>query len=450
MENNKTKIKVVDSVMGEGKTSWAINYMKENPDKRFLFITPFLDEVERIKNEIPFFYEPKSIRGSKLHHLKELLKYGKNIVTTHQLMDRFDFEVQRDIEIGEYTLILDEVADVVSMYNKMSKADTKYFLDKFVTPDENGYLIWNEENMPSESMETISRFYKEMILCKNKNLILIKDKIMYWELPVSIFKCFKEVYILTYIFQGSLQKAYFDLANIEYEYLSVEKGKLVDFKPTSYETKQELKSLIKLVDREKLNLTGNSANAFGSTWLMNNVDKGTVIQKRIKLDTENFFKNIAQTKAEENMWTTIKGRDDSGSDISGLDDEGDFIPVPTTNRKQKKNIKSLLRGIGYGKDNSHFVPFNIRATNKYQHKRALAFLYNVFPHFNITQYFNIKGKPRGIGIDEEAYALSHLIQWIWRSSIRRQDLPKEEREIHLYLPSSRMRKILLNWLDSKE
>jgi hypothetical protein len=150
------------------------------------------------------------------------------------------------------------------------------------------------------------------------------------------------------------------------------------------------------------------------------------------------------------MWTTIKGRDDSGSDISGLDDGDEFVPNITTNKRSKKNIKSLLRGIGYGKDNTHFVPFNIRATNKYQHKRALAFLYNVFPHFNITQYFNIKGNPRGIGIDEEAYALSHLIQWIWRSSIRRQDLPKEEREIHLYLPSSRMRKILLEWLDSKE
>ena len=75
---------------------------------------------------------------------------------------------------------------------------------------------------------------------------------------------------------------------------------------------------------------------------------------------------------------------------------------------------------------------------------------NVYPHQTLTMYFNLKKTDKDIKLNLDAYALSHLIQWIWRSSIRRQDLPKEDREIHLYLPSRRMREILLNWLDSKE
>ena len=39
-------IKVIDSPMGAGKTSYLIKHMKNAPkDNKFLFITPFLDEV---------------------------------------------------------------------------------------------------------------------------------------------------------------------------------------------------------------------------------------------------------------------------------------------------------------------------------------------------------------------------------------------------------------------
>lgn len=431
----KTKIKVVDSIMGSGKTSWAIDFMKERPNNRFMYITPFLDEVDRLKKEIPTFHDPKKVSGSKLLHLKELVKYGKNISSTHQLMDRFDLEVQQGIELGEYTLILDEVADVVSAYNELTEVDILDLLTNYVTVDKDGYLIWDETKPKHNRAEYKypSKFYDQMVLCFNRNLIMVNDTLMYWELPTSLFSKFKEVYILTYIFKGSIQKAYFDLFDIEYEYLSIDNGKLVPYKPTSFEARQEIKSLIKLVDKEKLNSIGDDFNAFGSGWLSRNIKRGTVIQKKLKLDTENFFKNIAQTKAEQNMWTTIKGTD---SDKKTLENA--------------VKVKTLLKGIGYGKDKAHFVPFNIRATNKYQHKRALAYLFNLFPHQSLIIYFNLKESEKEVKLDLEFYALSHLIQWIWRSSIRRQDLSKEDREIHLYLPSSRMRNILLKWLDSEE
>ena len=47
----------------------------------------------------------------------------------------------------------------------------------------------------------------------------------------------------------------------------------------------------------------------------------------------------------------------------------------------------------------------------------------------------------GINVDEDAYALSIMVQWIWRSAIRDGD------EIYLYIPSRRMRTLLEKWID---
>ena len=41
--------KIIDMPMGMGKTTGLINYMNSNPQKKYMFITPFLDEVQRIK-----------------------------------------------------------------------------------------------------------------------------------------------------------------------------------------------------------------------------------------------------------------------------------------------------------------------------------------------------------------------------------------------------------------
>lgn len=48
----------------------------------------------------------------------------------------------------------------------------------------------------------------------------------------------------------------------------------------------------------------------------------------------------------------------------------------------------------------------------------------------------------GVEVDEDMYALSIMVQWIWRSAIR------DGNEVYLYIPSSRMRSLLISWIDS--
>ena len=45
-------IKIIDSIMGSGKTSWAIQEMNKNNDKSYIYITPFLSAVERIRKTV--------------------------------------------------------------------------------------------------------------------------------------------------------------------------------------------------------------------------------------------------------------------------------------------------------------------------------------------------------------------------------------------------------------
>ena len=65
------------------------------------------------------------------------------------------------------------------------------------------------------------------------------------------------------------------------------------------------------------------------------------------------------------------------------------------------------------------------------------YLANRFSLPVIKSYF----EERGIEVSDDAYALSEMVQWIWRSGIRQGD------PITVFIPSNRMRHLLKLWLD---
>ena len=410
--NNNNNITIVDSIMGSSKTTYFMNYMKENQGgKRFIYITPFLDEIKRVQNEVPYLRTPKAINGKKLEHFKKIIMEGDSVATTHSLLSKFDLQTQEAIEIGEYELILDEVADVVHPFTFDSLSDKKTFFEDLGYIDDEGYLCWDKEKNPIEKYT--GRYYDIMILCENRNLVTVKGDIFLWELPINIFKKFSKVFILTYLFKGSYQKSYFDMYDIDYDYKTMENGKLINYKEASTEDKKQWKDLINILDNEKLNKIGEAEYSLSATWFKKSVKasgKQTVFQKTLKNNMENFFVNIVKGKSKENMWSVFK------------------------------NYQNRLKGIGYTKG---FVNYNSRATNEYRHKKNLAYIVNLYPHYAMTVYF----RDKGITIDSDEYALSILLQWIWRSRVRSYQAPSEEREINLYIPSLRMRTLLIDWLE---
>jgi len=84
-----------------------------------------------------------------------------------------------------------------------------------------------------------------------------------------------------------------------------------------------------------------------------------------------------------------------------------------------------------------FCPCNTRATNMYRDRKYLAYLVNVFLDPAVSGWF----LENGGCLDEKQFALSQLLQWVWRSAIR------DGKCVRLYLPSRRMREMLIEWLE---
>ena len=206
-------LKVVDAGCGVGKTTAMINYINQDKDNnKFLYITPFLTEVERVKTACKDknFQEPAEL-PTKTEDLLRLVEKEYNIVSTHALFKKLTDRVLDLTQFNNYTLIIDEAADVLEEID-ITKNDLKTIITEYTTIDDNNTVHWNEWNNDYEG-----RFedYKNMIQMggvKAHRSDTGEVVSLVWAFPISIFESFKEVYILTYMFNG--QKAYYEYNNV--------------------------------------------------------------------------------------------------------------------------------------------------------------------------------------------------------------------------------------------
>lgn len=397
--NNSKDVIIVDSLMGSGKTSWAINYMKKDKSKKFIYITPYLSEVERIKENCKErkFCDPMNYGNGKLDSFNKLLFQGKDIVSTHALFKMSTEETRQLIQSNGYTLILDEVMDVLQEI-KLEKDDLPSMLElNLIKVNKNGSIIWNEDKLDYQG-----KYNDVKLMCKNKSLFLVNNCLFMWTFPISIFNSFFEVYVLTYLFNGQIQRYYYDLYNINYKYRSVLKHE-EEYALGDYIEKYDMskiKKLINISDDDKLNVIGEELYALSKSWFT----KNSLLVKQLQKNTYNYFTNKTKTKARDNMWVTFK-----------------------TNRTN-------ITGKGYAKG---FVSLGTRATNDYVNKHSMAYCANIFLNPMIEHFFN----QHNVKIDENTYALSELIQWVWRGRIRKGE------SISIYIPAKRMRNLLIEWLE---
>lgn len=395
--------------MGSGKSTWAINYINANPEKKFLCIVPLLDECERYKKDTNIDIVDPEKWGSKWKHFRYLIENEQNIVTTHALIQKMDLDILELLKSKDYILMIDECLDVLSPY-KISRDDIKIiFNENLVSIDEDGFLIWNEDKKPYKgAFGDIKR------LCSFKSLMGFKKensnelaRILMWNFPVDFFKCFDESYIFTYLWEGSIQKSYFDIHGIKYEkYMLNEKKELINHDlQIEYTKRKSVSHLIDIYDGKfnNIGLKIGKSNPLSKTWFEEKRKKNVSIFEQLKKNTENYFRTITQTESTDNMYTVFKP------------------------------YSKYVKGKGYAKG---FVACNARGTNEYRDRRALAYLLNYFIHPDIRQFIN----HYNIDFNEDLFSLSALLQWIWRSQIR------DGKPIQIYIPSERMRGLLQHWI----
>jgi hypothetical protein len=85
-------IKIIDALMGTGKTTKMIDEMNAHPEQLYMVVVPFLKECKRIINGCPAlnFVEPSDDKHPKSASLKMLVRDGRNIVVTHKLFSKIE------------------------------------------------------------------------------------------------------------------------------------------------------------------------------------------------------------------------------------------------------------------------------------------------------------------------------------------------------------------------
>ncbi len=398
-------VNIVDEIMGAGKSSAAINFINHSAeDSKFLVITPYLKEIDRYREKCPSrnFYTPeyRCGKGSKLNSIKTLISRGRNIVSTHALFRKFDDELIDLCRLQNYTLIMDEVADVIEKY-EITPHDFNTLKDKYIDIDESkGLISWRENAVDYSGL-----FAEIKRLCSLGSLSYYGGDIMMWLFPVGVFNAFRNIYILTYMFNAQLQRYYYDYHKVPYKFLSISGNSVDDYSFTEKKivrkSKYDYKKLIHIVDNEKMNLIGDRVNDLSKSWFARNAAEESL--KPLSNHMVNFFQNKNGAKSSDCLWTTFA------------------------------DYRHFLKGKGYSKG---FLALNARAENLYQDRHYVAYVANRYLNPIIKSFF----LSNNIGVDEDGYALSEMLQFIWRSAIRNGE------EIWIYIPSKRMRYLLCAWL----
>lgn len=400
----ETKIFIIDEMMGGGKTSAAINYMNNAPEsERFIFVTPFLSEIE--ERVIPLceaknFVTPVSAKGeTKLNSLVAMVADGRNIATTHSLFDRMTPKLAAQISKMNYTLIMDEVHESIKDF-AISKYDRDILLSYYASIDEHtGAVVWDPD-----MQDYIGKFSQVKYMCDTRQLYCNGGTSFIRTFPPKIYTTFNKVIILTYMFQAQVLRCFYDLNSISYSRLYVERRDGEFFftdKRQQIETRTDYRNLIHILNNTKMNRVGMDKYSLCVQWY--GKAKGEQLQE-IKNNMVNFFIHIVKGKSRDNMWTAFK------------------------------NTKQALTGKGYTKG---FVPSRVRATNKFRERVNVAYPINIFLDPCLKRFFSA----HDIHIDEDQYAMSEMLQCLWRSAIR------DGKEIWVYIPSARMRGLLEQWIE---
>ena len=403
------QIEVLDKLCGSGKSASLFKWIRENQQERYLYITPLLSEIEvRLPDEIPdmVFYQPKATylgnyeKQTKAEHLLTLLTEGVNIAFTHALFKSMRKEHLYYIKQQGYIVIVDEECDLIeSASDYIKSGDIDFLLTEKcieIDTDNLGIVKWIKEDAPRKDWKYAQiRGLAEMdMLYASKR----RHEMLTIHLPIKLITAARRFILSSYMFDGSIMSSFVAMKGVSTIHFT-------GFSLCDKEHKKSVASLIKIFHpRNEKELDKLSLSVHGSVTLKSNSKHLSILNKAIR--------NVAlyhSVKSDKVMWTCQKSLVDS------------------------KHIKP----VGLPKDVC-FVSCNARATNDYANKTILIHAFDRYPNQVIRSYLEDYGFP----IDSDRYALAEMVQWVFRSAVRKGE------QINVCIISKRMRELFIKWLNS--
>lgn len=463
-----TDIEVISAVCGEGKTTGMVNKIKESfnngSDDVYVYITPYLQGCHDIAGTKPIkgddyqrpmrgkdghivyedsdynlaymrFKHPNNQngQGSKAEGLRYLMSKGENIVSTHSLFLNLNLNTLESAH--KYTLVIDESLDIYDRckilpdkeIKKLLRLGVLYLKDGNMTVGFNRELFGTVKNLLDGEDAVEDTTYEPLAtLCDNNQLLVVNGNVLVWEFSSEILKMFKKVYILTYLFEGMEMSTYLKKHKLPY---TLKKGK---------KSGKDFKHLIDIVYDDKL-------NAIGDNYYDLSASNTRIVRKPRKMPKEKDYDTLEKYNIAMKRYDTY---------MEGVDDKS--VSASIRNDTLRKNLHTVMTRWGAKSGDRYFtcisanknlvagknyktawLPYSIRATNDYIETGHVAFLMNVFMQPVIKQACD-SGEAK---VDEDLVSLSYLIQFLFRSRLRKGE------PIKLYIPSSRMRCLLEDYLE---
>jgi hypothetical protein len=418
------KVHVVDEIMSSGKSHWMLNQMREwnNLDKfeQFVYLSPLLSEVGgevvdskyvagRIQNNLPEmnFTYPIPLKGSKATHIRSLLHQGRNISATHNLFLGLDRKVIDTIAQYKNVLVIDECLDAYRVFDGITKKSLHSFITDrtFLVDPVTNKMSYNHNEHPLPDKWEFTSLAE---LCDTGCVFYANGDVVIWEFPYEILSAFDEVWVLTYLFEGSFMSAWCKINNVE---VVKETPKL---NRSTGEVKQYIKDCIQVVESRSMVKIENYS--YSQIWWQDDAVEEVVDKIR---------------KCLESCVKSVKAK---ASDI--------LITCPQLNwehsevKAQKR--RALVKGQGFSK--ATWLYSDAKATNDYADKSCLIYLLGKNPNSMIYNFCLSKN----VVVSRDLFALASFLQWVFRGSVRKKET------MYLVVPCKRMRDLYKLWLETDD
>ena len=399
-------ITIKDQPCGSGKTTSMIEGFRS--DRKYLVIVPLLTEVDRVvecSKSVPFQqpHDNDNNAPTKTEHLENILLQGENITATHSLFERL-VPLARQGLLSDYDIIIDEVPEVVRSVSSKSKVSIEefYLNSGYMTVDTKTGLVrptnkwWSMRDDVDDTLSTTILNY-----ANTGCLYLLEGHLFIWAMPKELLTAGRTTTILTYKSEGSVLSSYLKKLNVPVE---VNNNNQLEeaFRKKAAEliTIKDIPALSRLALSHSGQLAGISNSSYCKTI-------GIALKNlRGRQLSGVLADNILITCAKEGWYKKGNER----------------VAGPFASRSK------LFKG-------ANWVPKITRGTNDYAHCSHLIYLYD--QHMNPYVARWLQDNSRAF---DDAYALTELIQWVWRSRVRK------GQPITLYLPNPRMRQLMKQWL----
>jgi arsenate reductase-like glutaredoxin family protein len=404
MMSEISNIQITQGLMGKTSSLLKLDLVKS----KSVYVGLSQESVNEWVKEKPD-YKVVSTQGNGFDNFIDLIFDGYNVAITWK---SFFYHITKIVNMkhitSKYNLILDNCLEVINQESLIPTKEIKALLKNgLLVVDNDGKCSFNTALFgKGDHWKNLSEthFGKLQYFCDAGNLYLVNNSVLINELPTKALMVWNKVYITSSFFTGSHLQNFFDKNHIEYtlENLSFDFKKykqLINI--YDYDEKLSLRDLYKK-SYSGINAIGYDKNSLSTTNILKNKDTPLVLKNNM----HNYFKNKVRALKGERMWTSLK---------------------------------VLVDVIGGNRFENDWLAFNNSDTKSYTGVNNLAYLMNVFPPTFLKHFSKKKGYP----IDQDMYALSEMVQWIWRSAIRNGE------EINIYIPSSRMRQLLIDWLNGK-